>query len=161
VRWALQFRGTQCEVSAHPIAPRGTTMSAWRAVSTAEDDAMERILSLLLKFVFGHIINLLVRVVTAVAVTLSMHLLRPIPTGPFLALTPATTAIGRSLTVAPILAGALGLAVLASRSYGTWLLLPAIIVLMIIGVGCSRAFMTLWWPRPWPRCRGWSRGCGA
>jgi hypothetical protein len=103
---------------------------------------MERLVNVIL----GRIINVVMAALFAAMVWRSIRLLNRVPTGLFLALTPANTALGRSLTVAPMLAGTLGLVVLASRSFGTWLLLPAIVLLVLISIGCSRAFSTLWWP---------------
>jgi hypothetical protein len=103
---------------------------------------MERLANVIL----GRLINVVMAALFAAIVWRSIRLLNRVPTGPFLALTPANTALGRSLTVAPMLAGVLGLVVLACHSFGTWLLLPTIIVLTLISIGCSRAFSTLWWP---------------
>jgi hypothetical protein len=84
--------------------------------------------------------------VLALVLWATVRLLRPIPTRPFLALTPAKTALGRSLTVAPLLAGALGMTVLASLSFGAWVLRPSILLITFVGVGCSRSYITAWWP---------------
>ena len=69
-----------------------------------------------------------------------------IPAWPFLALTPARTAFGRSVSVAVLLAGLLGIVALLSLSSGTWLLIAAIIVAAVVAVGGGRAFATFWWP---------------
>jgi hypothetical protein len=93
-------------------------------------------------FVIGAFFTLFSRL----AIKFSAHVLRRIPAKPFLAMTPATTPLGRALTVAPIMAGVLGMAALVARSDGDWLLLPAIVVLVFVSIGCSRSFATLWWP---------------
>jgi hypothetical protein len=109
---------------------------------------MERLVNVIL----GRIINVVMAALFAAMVWRSIRLLNRVPTGPFLALPPSHSALGRSLTVAPLLAGTLGLVVLASRSFGTWLLLPAIILLTLISTGCGRAFSTLWWPAALGAC---------
>ena len=69
-----------------------------------------------------------------------------VPAWPFLALTPARTAIGQSVSVAVLLAGLLGLSTLLSLSAGPWLLIAAYVVASVVAIGCGRAFATLWWP---------------
>ena len=99
-----------------------------------------------IRFVVLYVIGIVIQVSSRFALTISAQVLHVIPVEPFLAMTPATTALGRSLTVAPILAGILGLVVVMSDAYGAWLLLPTVVVLMLVGIGCSRTFNTLWWP---------------
>jgi hypothetical protein len=98
------------------------------------------------RVVILYAIGIVIQVSSRLALTVSAHVLRFIPVEPFLAMTPATTALGRSLTVAPILAGILGFVVVVANAYGGWMLLPAIVILMLVGIGCSRTFNTLWWP---------------
>ncbi len=69
-----------------------------------------------------------------------------VPAAPFLAWMPASTAIGRSLTMASLLAGALGLAYYASLVVGTWVLVVALVGAGMLAVGCSRAISSFWWP---------------
>ena len=69
-----------------------------------------------------------------------------IPAWPFLALTPARTAFGRSVSVALLLTGILGIVALQSLSSGTSLLIAAIVVAAVVTVGCGIAYATLWWP---------------
>jgi len=69
-----------------------------------------------------------------------------VPAAPFLEWMPARTSIGRSLTMASLLAGALGLAFYASLVAGTWVIVVALIGAGILAVGCSRAIASFWWP---------------
>lgn len=69
-----------------------------------------------------------------------------LPAWPFLALTPARSPVWRSMSVALLLAGLLGLVALISLSSGTWLLIVAMIVAAVVVIGCGRAFATMWWP---------------
>lgn len=80
------------------------------------------------------------------APVLLWQVVRRIPAWPFLALTPARTAFGRSVSVAVLLAGVLGFVALLSLWSGTWLLIVAIIVAAGVTVGCGRAFAMFWWP---------------
>ena len=68
------------------------------------------------------------------------------PAWPFLALTPARTAVGRSVSVALLVAGLLGLTALQSLSTGSSLLVAAYALAAIVAIGCGRAFATFWWP---------------
>jgi hypothetical protein len=74
------------------------------------------------------------------------HVVGRMPPGPFLALTPASTAIGRSLTAALLVSGSVGLAAYLSLVVGTWVLVLAMIAAAAVAVGCGRAFATFWWP---------------
>jgi len=76
----------------------------------------------------------------------AVQVLGRIPVWPFLALTPSHTALGRSASVAVLLTGVLGIVTVLSLSYGTWLLIGAIIVAAVVTVGCGIAYATLWWP---------------
>jgi hypothetical protein len=74
------------------------------------------------------------------------HVVGRVPAGPFLALTPARTDIGRSLTAAILLSGSIGLIAYLSLAVGTWVLVLALIAAAAVAVGCGRAFATYWWP---------------
>ena len=69
-----------------------------------------------------------------------------LPAWPFLALTPARSALWRSLSVALLLAGLMGLAALISLLSGAWVLMVAMVVAAGVVIGCGRAFATMWWP---------------
>src|SRR5215213_6607466 len=75
-----------------------------------------------------------------------VQVLGRIPVWPFLALTPARTAFGRSVSVALLLTGLLGIVALLSLSHDTSHLIAAIIVAAVVAVGCGIAYATLWWP---------------
>jgi hypothetical protein len=90
--------------------------------------------------------RLLLWVLAPVLAWTAAQVLGRIPVGPFLALTPARTAFGRSVSVALLLTGVLGIATVLSLSYGTWLLIAAIVVAAVVAIGCGIAFVTLWWP---------------
>lgn len=69
-----------------------------------------------------------------------------VPAAPFLGLLPAQTALGKSLTMASLLAGALGLAFYASLAAGAWVLVAALVGAGMLAVGSSRAIGSFWWP---------------
>jgi hypothetical protein len=75
-----------------------------------------------------------------------VQVLGRIPVGPFLALTPARTAFGRSVSVALVLTCVLGIVTVLSLTYGTWLLIATILVAAVVTIGCGIAYATLWWP---------------
>ena len=68
-----------------------------------------------------------------------------IPCGPFLALTPATTAFGRSASVAAMLTGCIWIVAALSSGSGGWLTM-AFMVAAVVAVGGGLAYATLWWP---------------
>jgi hypothetical protein len=69
-----------------------------------------------------------------------------VPAAPFLELMPARTALGRSLTMASLLVGVLGLAFFASLAAGTWVLAVALLLVGVLAIGFSRAIGSFWWP---------------
>ncbi len=69
-----------------------------------------------------------------------------VPAAPFLEVMPARTALGRSLTMASLLAGVLGLAFHTSLAAGTWVMVLAQVGVRVLAVGCSRAIASFWWP---------------
>ena len=94
----------------------------------------------------ARLLPLLLRLLAPVIAWTAVQVFGRIPAWPFLALTPARTAFGRSVSVAVLLAGLLGIVALLSLSSGTWLLIAAIIVAAVVAVGGGRAFATFWWP---------------
>jgi hypothetical protein len=94
----------------------------------------------------ARLLPLLLRLLAPVIAWAAVQVFGRIPAWPFLALTPARTAFGRSVSVALLLTGVLGIVALLSLSFGTSLLIAAIIVAAIVTVGCGRAFATFWWP---------------
>jgi hypothetical protein len=94
----------------------------------------------------ARLLALLLRLPAPVIAWTVVQVFGRIPAWPFLALTPARTAFGRSASVALLLAGVLGIVALLSLSSGTWLHIAAIIMAAGVTVGCGRAFATFWWP---------------
>ena len=89
---------------------------------------------------------LVARLIFPVLAWIGIQVLGRLPPEPFLALTPTHSAIHRSLTMAALLAGVLGLAALLSVSAGTWVLAVALVAVGFVAIGCARAFASFWWP---------------
>lgn len=87
----------------------------------------------------------LVRVLEPLVTWIIVQILGRIPRWPFLALTPARTACGRSVTVAVMVAGLLGIVAVLSPASGPWLS-AALIAAAVVVVGGGLAYATLWWP---------------
>lgn len=81
-----------------------------------------------------------------VAALIQTQVFGRVPAAPFLEVMPARTALGRSLTMASLLAGVLGLAFYASLAAGTWVMAIALVGVGALAVGCSRAIASFWWP---------------
>jgi hypothetical protein len=90
----------------------------------------------------ARVVVLLLKLLSPVLAWAGVQAFARLPAWPFLALTPARSPVWRSLSVALLLAGLLGLVALISLSRGTWLLIVAAGVV----IGCGRAFATMWWP---------------
>jgi hypothetical protein len=94
----------------------------------------------------ARVVILVLKLLSPVLAWAGVQVFGRLPAWPFLALTPARSAMGRSLSVALLLAGLLGLIALISLSSGTWVLIVAMIVAAGVVIGCGRAFATMWWP---------------
>lgn len=98
-----------------------------------------------MKLMYALFSDLLEWVLLPVVTWMTRQVLGRIPLRPFLALTPARTAWGRSASVAAMMTGILWIVAALSSGSGWWLTV-AFVIAAIVAVGGGLAYATLWWP---------------